>query len=105
MYPAPQDWTLFKALLPGWQESYMNRLNQQYVALLTGDQSPSEKFWALEKRIRRDKQSSGVILEMSRSKMEWNLIAWINDGVISLEDLKEFSHELKERIAFVTQHE
>ena len=104
MTPNPKDWALFKALVPGWQEAYMNRLNQQYTAILTSDRSPDDKFWALEKRIRKDKKSPGVILEMTRSKMEWNLISLIYDGVISLEDLTDFSDELKERITIITNH-
>ena len=103
--PTFEDWTLFKALLPGWQDSYMKRLNRQYIAILTSDRSAHDKFWAIEKRIQRDRKSPGVILEMSRSKMEQNLIALINDKVISLGDLKDFSDELKEKIAALIDFE
>jgi len=35
------DWKLFREKLPGWQEAYMERLNNEYVALLTSN----EKAW------------------------------------------------------------
>ena len=43
-----QDWKLFRQRLPGWQEAHMNRLNQEYANILSGDGNPSDKFWALE---------------------------------------------------------
>ena len=104
MLPNATDWALFRKLLPGWQKTYMERLVQQYMNILTSDCSPDEKFWTLEKRIRQDRQSPGVILEISRSRMELNLIALINDQVISLDDLKDFSEELQKRITMITSH-
>lgn len=104
MLPNPKDWALFRKLLPEWQKTYMERLVQQYMKILTSNRSPEDKFWTLEKRIRRDRQRPGVILEISRSKMELNLIALINDQVISLDDLEDFSEELQERIAMITSH-
>lgn len=62
-----KDWRLFRQKLPGWQEAYMDRLNREYVALLTGEEKASDKFWELEKRIRNDKRSVGVVAEMRRS--------------------------------------
>lgn len=44
------DWKLFREKLPGWQENYMDRLNKEYIALLSAeDKKASEKFWKLEK--------------------------------------------------------
>lgn len=104
MTPTPTDWALFRKKLPGWQKAYMEQLLQQYMNILKCDRSPEDKFWTLEKRLRRDRQSPGVILEISRSRMELNLIALINDQVISLDDLKDFSDELRERIAIITRN-
>lgn len=53
-----QDWKLFRQKLPAWQEAYMDRLNREYIEILAGEGNPSDKFWALEKRIRQDKCSS-----------------------------------------------
>ena len=55
-----QDWKLFRSKLPGWQEAYMKKLNQEYIELLSGAGNASSKFWALEKRIREDQKDCGV---------------------------------------------
>lgn len=39
-----RDWKLFREKLPGWQESYMERLCKEYVELLTCDKKGSERF-------------------------------------------------------------
>ncbi len=96
------DWTLFKNKIADWQEAYMNKLNKEYIELLSEDANPSEKFWRLDKRIKADRKKTGVQLEMSRSNLIYNIISLINDGAISFEDLEEFSDELKETVsAFV----
>ncbi|MBC8587746.1 multidrug transporter [Paratissierella segnis] len=94
-----RDWTLFRNKIADWQESYMDRLNKEYIELLSEDANPSEKFWSLDKRIKEDRKKTGVQLEMSRSKLIYNIISLINDGAISFEDLKEFSDELKETVS------
>lgn len=43
------DWKLFRVKLPDWQEAYMNRLNREYIAILSGEGNPSDRFWALGK--------------------------------------------------------
>lgn len=97
-----KDWTLFRNKIADWQEAYMNRLNKEYIELLSEDANPSEKFWRLEKKIKEDRKKTGVQLEMSRSKLIYNIISLINDGAISFEELNEFSDELKETVsAFV----
>ena len=91
-----QDWKLFRSRIPQWQEDYMGKLNAEYAALLAADGKASDKFWELEKRIRKDRQSVGVCVEMRRSKLIWNLIELANDGVISRADLDGFSEGLLE---------
>lgn len=93
-----KDWKLFRNKVVEWQEAYMDRLNKKYIELLSGDASPSEKFWRLEKRIQRDRKRAGVQLRMSRSNLIFDIISLINDGVIGFDDLEEFSDELRETI-------
>lgn len=93
-----QDWKLFKEKLPSWQEAYMDRLNQKYREILNGEGNPSDKFWHLEKRIKEDKRSPGVQLRLTRTDIVWNIIALINNEVISLDDLEEFSDALRETV-------
>ena len=98
------DWKLFMEKLPGWQEAYMEKLVKEYASFLQGDMQASEKFWELEKRIKNDKHSVGVVAEMRRSVMFPNLIDLLRDGAITLNDLDGFSDELRESLAFMTRN-
>lgn len=95
------DWRLFRSRLPIWQEAYMEKLNREYITLLSGTGPASEKFWELEKRVHEDKKSGGVVMRMSRANMELNLLSLLSDGVISMADLDDFSEGLREKLAFV----
>ena len=97
-----KDWNLFRERIGTWQQKYMDRLNREYIELLNSYAEPEEKFWALEKRIRKDKKSPGVIIELSKSEMYYNLLDLINCGVITLEDLNDFSDDLKDTINHFT---
>lgn len=97
------DWITFKNKIANWQEAYIDRLNKEYIDLLSEDADPSEKFWRLDKRIKEDRKKTGVQLEMSRSKLIYNIISLINDGAISFEYLEEFSDELKENVRFIIE--
>ena len=106
MYPhdvIESDWKLFRKKLPGWQEAYMDKLNQDYIRLLTGPGDASDMFWELVKRIKDDKKDVGVVAEMRRSVMFPNLIDLLREGAITLDDLEGFSDELRESLAFVTR--
>lgn len=95
-----KDWKLFRKKIVDWQEAYMDRLNKEYIALLSEDTDPSEKFWKLDERIKKDKRKAGVQVEMSRSNLIYNILSLIEEEAIRLEDLEEFSDGLKETIKF-----
>ena len=63
------DWQLYNKLLPKWQERYMNRFNHEYKRILDSDGSATNKVWKLEKRIKADRKSPGVIVEVSKRSM------------------------------------
>ena len=96
-----EDWNLFRSKLPGWQEAYMERLNKEYIQLLSSEEKASDKFWALEKRIYQDKRSPGVIVQLRRRDMPIQLASLLRDGAITRDDLKEFSPELQEYLGFL----
>ena len=98
-----KDWALFREKIADWQEAYMDKLNKEYIDLLTGDGRPSEKFWALEERIRNDKKDTGVQLRMSRSNCIYNIAALLNEGAITMEELEGFSDEMKEKVRFIAK--
>ena len=39
-----KDWVLFREKIADWQEAYMDKLNKEYIELLNGEGTPSEKF-------------------------------------------------------------
>ena len=50
----------------------------------------------LEERINEDKNKRGVVIQKSRSKMLFNLYELLDEGVITLKDLSDFSDELND---------
>ena len=92
------DWKLFRERISEWQEAYMERLAREYIALLSSEEPASKKFWDLEKRIREDKRMPGVLLELRRSEVGWDLVRLLGDGVITESDLEGFSGELKDNV-------
>ena len=93
------DWKLFREKLSDWQENYMEGLVKEYANFLNDDKKPaSEKFWELEKRIKEDKHHPGVIMELKKSEVIWDIARLIRLNVIMYEDLSEFSDELQNEV-------
>ena len=97
------DWKLFCSKVPGWQERYMNRLDEEYIELLSSDKSASTRFWELEKRIREDKKSKGVVINLRKSEALWYIALFLRDGIIDKDDLSEFSDDLQENVNFLVE--
>ena len=94
-----KDWKLFRKLLPGWQEVYMERLAKEYMELLSSDRQASDKFWELDKRIKQDKRCTGVLArDVKRSNMFQHIINLIYEEAISEDDLNEFSEDLRDAV-------
>lgn len=92
------DWKLFQALLPSWQERHMERLCDEYAAILTGPKRGSHAFWEIEKRIKVDRKRPGVTVFSEKKEVPFIIMDLIRDKVITLDDLKDFSDGLKERL-------
>ena len=100
-----KDWKLFRARVPDWQEAYMEKLVEEYKALLNGNEQASDLFWALWNRLNRDKRSPGVMLEnLSRSTMRMNLLLLLRHEIITIRDLDGFSEELREDLNHVVEN-
>lgn len=98
------DWKQFRKKVPVWQEAYMGRLVEEYQAILCSEENASEKFWTLEKRISKDKRNPGVVIDMRRSQMRNDILYLLQYGVITLEDLCDFSLELQETMAWCMEN-
>ena len=103
-YFTKADWILFRKMVPKWQEAYMERLLGEYQTLISSDDDPSVRFWALNKRLQEDSRRKGVQLDMRRSMLIWNLCALIGEGAITFDDLDGFSEGLSERVREICIH-
>ncbi len=101
MEVSKSDWKIFRERIGNWQEAYMERLVKEYMDLLESKANASDKFWKLEGRIKKDKKHPGVMLELSKGNMIFDIVALINSGVITTADLEGFSDELKESVNFL----
>ncbi len=95
------DWKLYCSRITVWQESYMERLCQEYAAVLTSDKNASDKFWEIFDRIKVDGTKTGVIARNARSSMISNIVNLLQEGAITDKDLEGFSDELIERVKFI----
>ena len=94
-----KDWKLFRERLSGWQENYMEGLVKEYANFLNDNKKPaSEKFWELEKRIKEDKRHPGVVMELKKSEVIWDIVRLIRLKVITYNDLSDFSDELQNEV-------
>ena len=101
-----KDWKLFRSRLPGWQETYMERIIEEYRKLLGSEEQASEKFWTVDERIKRDKRNPGVLLhDVKRSNMDIHLLQLLRYKVIRLEDLDGFSEELRDKLSWIMRNE
>ncbi len=103
MEVSKQDWKLFREKIAGWQESYMEKLNNEYIKLLEGSGTPSERFWELERRIKNDKKNKGVLIRMSKQEMIFDLVCLIRDGVIGFKDIEDFTTDLQETVRYLME--
>lgn len=95
------DWKLYREKVPEWQEHYMERLTKEYIALLSGLGNASDHFWGLEKRIKQDKKSPGVIVEMRKSSAIWDIAAFVGRGIITMDELDGFSEDLIDAVKLI----
>lgn len=94
-------WKLYRSRITVWQELYMERLCQEYAAVLTSDKNASDKFWAIFDRIKVDGTKTGVIARNARSSMISNIVNLLQECAITDKDLEGFSDELIERVKFI----
>ena len=89
-----KDWKLFQERVPEWQEHYMEQLVKDYIKLLSAPGNASDHFRELEKRIKTDKKHPGVILEMEKANVIGDIVMFVRDKVITMENLDGFSDDL-----------
>lgn len=77
----------------------MEGLVKEYVEFLNDDTKPaSEKFRKLEERIKKDKRHPGIVMELSKSEMIWDIVRLVRLNVIVYDDLSDFSDALQQEV-------
>ena len=98
-----KDWKLFQAKVPEWQERYMEELIKSYITLLNSPGYASDHFWELEKRIREDRKHPGVKMQLQKSEMAWDTVSLLQLGVITMDDLNEFSVDFVDTVKLILE--
>ena len=98
--PKESDWRTFRDSLVDWRERYLETTTAEIADLLQEDrQSPTERFWNAEKRIKKEAKILRDCLDgYSRSKMHTHLMLMYRHGMIDDADLERFSEELRDRV-------
>lgn len=79
----------------------MEKLLNEYMAIINDKKLPSERFWELHDNIKEDSTKTGVIARNAHSSMIQNILNLLQEGAITDEDLEGFSDDLIERIKFM----
>lgn len=103
--PLESDWKTFRKRVPEWRERYLEEQNRRIAALfVNGEKTPTEKFWEAEKNINAVVRILVDCLDgHTRSNMAMYLCQMYRHKMIGVEDLKEFSGEMKGRILRVVE--
>lgn len=97
------DWKLFSTKYYDWKNRCLEQFFPEYKAILDSDETATDKFFELKKRIDKDSRTPVLRLpgRFSRNDMYMNIAFLINHEVITLDDLSEFSDEVKEMAKLV----
>ncbi|WP_051207967.1 hypothetical protein [Butyrivibrio sp. AE3006] len=81
----------------------MEKLVEEYKEILSDDRNASDKYWALEARLKADKRNPGVLItDISRSNFYDHLVSLVRYKVITMDDLNDYSEETKEVVRRIT---
>ena len=90
------DWKLFRSKFRLWVERYMEKVCDEYKQILNSDASACEKYNTIAGRISADGRKTALTIRNSPANMFHNIDALLSRGVITLDDLREFSSELQD---------
>ena len=94
------DRKLFRERLPKWQENYLEHLIKEYMEILSSDGAPSDRFWALEERIKKDRRHPGVMLSTGDSPVIYTIIDLMRWNVYLSMILKASARSFEIRFTF-----
>jgi len=91
------DWKRFKKILPELRERYLRKVNNELTALLNDNsKTPTEQFWAVEKRTRQEAKILRTCFDgYSRSRLTLHIMNMYHCGIMEDEDIAEFSEDIQ----------
>ena len=94
------DWKKYTAKVDEWRDRYLAERNSRIVRMLTDPKkTETERFWSGLRAMEKDAKTLHECLDPhSRSKMWMHLMAMRTAGMISREDLADFSEELQKQV-------
>ncbi len=94
------DWKKFRALVPTWRERYITERNAKIKAMLDApDRTATERFWDVYQVMEKEARILETCLDgHSRSKMWFHLILMRKAGMLTGDDLVDFTPELQKQI-------
>ena len=90
------DWKLFRTLIPVWRERYVEKQLAKIKGKLVQEEAPSDIFWSVYGIMKKQaKVLTDSFDNVSRSSMHVYLLTMYSYKIITLDDLKDFSGELR----------
>jgi len=98
--PKESDWKRFRAIVPALRERYLAERNRTIADLIrTPGRDETHRFWDVYEFILKEAKVLRLCLDgHSRSKMWQFMYAMRGVGMLTDDDLKEFSPELQEML-------
>ena len=79
---------------------------QRKITCLAGElYGSSDKFWELDKQIKADRRHPGVILNVGKSEVIYDMVRLIRLEVITYDDLADFSEDLQQAVKLILGRE
>lgn len=98
--PKESDWKLFKSRLDEQREKYLTFRNSEIIKQLSNpDNTATDNYWNALKKMKEEKKILDRCLSgYKRSNMLQHIVAMCYCGMMTDEDLLDFSEELQERV-------
>ena len=95
------DWKKFRAMVPVLRERYLAKCNARVADMLNASgKNHTERFWDAMEEMEKEAKTLRYCLDgHSRSKMFLFMISMVRCGMLTKEDLAEFSQELQDQIS------
>ncbi len=92
------DWKKFRSMVADWRERYLKEQNARIAGILTNPETtPTQRFWdALDAMEKTSKILRDCLDGHSRSSMRFYMQIMLGVGMLTREDLEDFSPELRD---------